>query len=169
MLRNTIAGIPAPPSDLDEFEHVAVARHGDMWTVEATPRSSLWPKMQRDHLKAEPACLACGLKRTWQGIKRGWRRNEVHHLRPFHKRPDLELADGPPRAADRRPLDDPAALDEQPAANLATFCREHHFRIGHDGDWLGYNEHALADAAALLASTSAVPAKRRRRTIGGMP
>lgn len=136
-MRNTIAGIPAPPRDLEHFEHVVQADG----SIAAPPRSSRWPAVQRAHLRANPTCAACGKTRTWQGVRRGWRRNEVHHLEPFHLRPHLEL--------------DPA--------NLLTLCREQHFRVGHAGNWTAYNPTAARDAAALLALVRLVPRKRTRR------
>lgn len=45
------------------------------------PRSSRWPRVRREHLSREPACIACG--RTTDV--------EVHHVVPFRERPELEL------------------------------------------------------------------------------
>ena len=58
--------------------------------------------------------------------------DDVHHIVPFHQRPDLELVED----------------------NLITLCREHHFRIGHDPDgrgprkpsWLESNPNVRQDA-----------------------
>jgi 5-methylcytosine-specific restriction endonuclease McrA len=46
------------------------------------PRSGQWPRVRREHLALEPACVACGRTRSL----------EVHHIVPFSDRPELELA-----------------------------------------------------------------------------
>lgn len=46
-----------------------------------TRRSSEWPKVRKEHLSKFPACAVCG--RT--------EKIEVHHIRPFHLHPELEL------------------------------------------------------------------------------
>lgn len=89
----------------------------------AKPRSPKWPALQRKHLKLHPKCEACG---TTLGMN-------VHHVKPFHLYPDLEL--------------DPK--------NLITLCRDHHFSIGHDPDgpwapakpsWKAENPNVRRDA-----------------------
>jgi 5-methylcytosine-specific restriction endonuclease McrA len=45
------------------------------------PRSGQWPRVRREHLERFPACAACGRSRDV----------EVHHVLPFHDRPELEL------------------------------------------------------------------------------
>lgn len=44
-------------------------------------RSGKWARVRREHLAKEPECIACG--RT-EDI-------EVHHILPYHERPELEL------------------------------------------------------------------------------
>jgi len=66
------------------------------------PRSSEWVSVRNEFVRLHPRCEACGS---------GYDLN-VHHVEPFHLRPDLELE----------------------PSNLITLCREHHFRIGHDPD-----------------------------------
>ena len=87
------------------------------------PRSPKWPALQRKHLKLYPQCEACG---TTLALN-------VHHVKPFHLYPDLEL--------------DPK--------NLITLCRDHHFSIGHDPDgpwaparpsWKAENPNVRRDA-----------------------
>lgn len=82
------------------------------------PRSPEWPHVRAEHLKKEPACRACGTKDALQ----------VHHIKPFHLHPDLEL--------------DPS--------NLVTLCEKPghycHFRIGHFLNWTNFNPFAVADA-----------------------
>lgn len=79
-------------------------------------RSDKWPAVRRAHLGEHPACEACGASIALN----------VHHVIPFHERPDLELEE----------------------SNLITLCAKFedvdsdgtndqfncHFRIGHDPD-----------------------------------
>ena len=87
-------------------------------------RAGGWRRVREAHLAAHPRCLACGRDRNL----------EVHHLKPFHLFPDLELSE----------------------ANLVTLCETGpagancHLLIGHGGSWHDYNPHAGRDAAALL-------------------
>jgi hypothetical protein len=81
------------------------------------PRSGSWPRVRREHLKKEPSCVACGRSRDL----------EVHHVRPFHDHPELELDDG----------------------NLVTVCGDPcHFVFGHLLNWRQCNPHVREDAAA---------------------
>lgn len=90
-------------------------------------RSSRWPQVEREHRLREPACVACGHKSKVQ----------VHHIKPFHLHPDLEL--------------DPR--------NLITLCeargRNHHLLLGHLGDWKSYNEHIRHDIKYYYRKTAA--------------
>lgn len=76
-------------------------------------RSSSWPGVRALHLKAHPSCAYCGSTKDL----------EVHHVRPFHLWPNLEL--------------DPR--------NLLTLCeslsRECHLRVGHLGVWSRFNPY----------------------------
>ncbi len=86
------------------------------------PRSSEWVQVRSDFVRKHPRCEACGSAYNLN----------VHHIVPFHQRPDLELVED----------------------NLITLCREHHFRIGHDPDgkgprkpsWLESNQNVRQDA-----------------------
>lgn len=69
------------------------------------PRASEWVYVRNEFVRLHPRCEACGS---------GYQLN-VHHIKPFHLHPELELDEG----------------------NLITLCREHHFRIGHDPDGKG--------------------------------
>lgn len=96
------------------------ADHGAMTAIEhGIKRSPLWRHVEKEHLLREPACVVCGYKGRWV---------QVHHVKPFHLHPDLEL--------------DPH--------NLITLCersgRDHHLLLGHFDDWKSYNEHIRADA-----------------------
>jgi hypothetical protein len=90
----------------------------------AAKRSPHWASVRGHHLENNPACVACG--RT--------ERLQVHHIRPFHVFPELEL--------------DPA--------NLMTLCEmfvndgddtndNHHLHLGHGGDFRNTNEKVLDD------------------------
>lgn len=50
-------------------------------TLFGAPRSGKWPRVRRQHLEREPACVACGRTKAL----------EVHHVLPFSERPELEL------------------------------------------------------------------------------
>lgn len=86
-----------------------------------TARSGHWPTIRKHHLEAHPACEVCG----------GTAKIEVHHIRPFHLHPDLELS----------------------PANLVTLCEADkdgvncHLLFGHLGNFKSFNVDVLADAA----------------------
>ena len=85
-------------------------------------RSNQWPYARAQHLKDHPTCAVCG----------GYAKLEVHHIRPFHLHPDLEL--------------DPA--------NFITLCEDDvdgvncHLFVGHLGNFKSFNVSVAADAAA---------------------
>ena len=86
----------------------------------AVPRSGSWPTVRGKHLKLHPLCAACG----------GDRELNVHHKKPFHEHPELEL-------------------DE---SNIIALCNKHgcHLLIGHLCSWHSYNPRVEEDAAAYL-------------------
>lgn len=92
-------------------------------------RSNGWPAVEKEHLRREPTCAACG----------GTAHLAVHHVKPFHLFPHLELED----------------------ANLITLCeaplRLCHFRKGHFFNWASYNVNVRADAAAERREIEARP------------
>ena len=115
VIRETIdSRIPLEPFD-QQLESI------DGMTYEG-PRSSEWVQVRSDFVRKHPRCEACGSTANLN----------VHHIEPFHQRPDLELVED----------------------NLITLCREHHFRIGHDPDgkgprkpsWLESNPNVRQDA-----------------------
>lgn len=53
----------------------------DPANVTGSTRSPQWPRVRAEHLRANPACAACG----------GRADLEVHHIQAFTDRPDLEL------------------------------------------------------------------------------
>jgi len=87
----------------------------------AAKRSSRWPTIRKHHLTLNPACAVCG----------GTEKLEVHHIRPFHLHPELEL--------------DPN--------NLVTLCEANkggvncHLFTGHLGNFKSFNVDVVADAA----------------------
>lgn len=74
-------------------------------------RSSAWRGVRDEFLIDNPTCAVCD----------GDKFLEVHHVRPYHMFPDLELY----------------------KPNLITLCdhpaRRCHFMIGHLGDWRSWN------------------------------
>ena len=85
-------------------------------------RSPEWPAARKAHLKLFPACAVCGVKKPV----------EVHHIKPFHTHPELEL--------------DPA--------NLITLCESDshndHFLFGHLLDWRSANSRVRQMAGTML-------------------
>lgn len=81
-------------------------------------RSPHWPFVEKEHLQREPRCMVCGTRRGLQ----------VHHIKPFHLHPQLELDHG----------------------NLITLCeldgRDHHLLVGHLDDWHSFNANVREDA-----------------------
>ena len=88
------------------------------------PRSSHWPKVRAVHLDGHPTCEVCG----------GNKKLEVHHIRPFHLHPELEL--------------DPT--------NFATLCEDDddgvncHLFFGHLGNFKSFNVTVVNDSSAWL-------------------
>lgn len=95
-----------------------VARVKARIKYKAAPRDPRWPVYRYLHLQHEPACRACGSRLF----------REVHHIKPFHEFPELELVDG----------------------NMVTLCRvplrNCHFNIGHHRDWSKSNPDVLHEA-----------------------
>jgi 5-methylcytosine-specific restriction protein A len=83
------------------------------------PRSHEWPKVRAEHLIKEPVCQVCGNKEHLN----------VHHKKPFHLFPTLELIDT-----------NLITLCEGPAVNC-------HFFIGHLREWSAYNPDVDVDVA----------------------
>lgn len=85
-------------------------------------RSPQWPSVEKRFLNLNPYCAACGSTRELQ----------VHHVKPFHLFPKLEL---------------------QPD-NLLTLCMDEkdcHLMVGHGGYFAAYNPNVLQDVADLQA------------------
>lgn len=80
----------------------------------------MWARVRRQHLEREPACAACGRSGDL----------EVHHIQPYHLRPELELDDGT------------NGLD----GNLVTLCADPcHFVHGHLLSWKRSNPSVRED------------------------
>lgn len=85
----------------------------------AEPRSTHWPAVRAAHLAKEPRCALCD----------GDRHLNVHHVIPFHLRPDLELD----------------------AGNLITLCENKaegvncHLLFGHLGSFHSFNPNVRKD------------------------
>ena len=86
----------------------------------AIQRSFKWRSTRTMHLEANPTCAACG----------GTKKLEVHHVVPFHTRPELELDLG----------------------NLITLCESKnngvncHLFFGHAGSYKSFNPAVREDA-----------------------
>lgn len=85
-------------------------------------RSSKWPTVEKHFREGHPTCAACGSKD----------RLNVHHCKPFHLNPSLELD----------------------TDNLITLCmstKECHLHIGHGGSFKQYCPEVRKYAADALA------------------
>jgi hypothetical protein len=111
-------------------------------------RSSEWPRVEKEHLKRQPHCVACK-----PGTNPG-AGLQVHHIFPFHYcvalgRPDLELGD----------------------RNLITLCEDeagkpgqnHHLLIGHLDDFKSPNVRVSQDAAETFFGMTAADIKADHR------
>jgi len=82
----------------------------------SAPRSGSWPTVRKHFLETpgNDCCAVCGSREQI----------EVHHVKPFHEHPELEL--------------DPT--------NFITLCRDHHFHVGHLDNWKNSNPNVREDA-----------------------
>ena len=88
--------------------------------VFGTPRSGQWPRVRREHLAVQPTCQACGRAKEL----------EVHHVRPYHEHPELELDPG----------------------NLITLCGDPcHIVHGHLMSWTRSNATVVQDCKTYRA------------------
>jgi len=82
-------------------------------------RSGKWPTVRKRHLQLHPTCAVCG----------GKKKLEVHHIKPFHLHPDLELE----------------------MTNLISLCENDndgincHLAFGHLGSFKSLNEDVVQD------------------------
>lgn len=82
-------------------------------------RSPQWEGVARDFRAKHPRCEVCGTKGTLLNPI------NIHHCRPFHLHPELELEE----------------------SNLWTLCRHHHILFGHFMDWKSFNPTVKVDSA----------------------
>jgi 5-methylcytosine-specific restriction enzyme A len=83
-------------------------------------RSSRWAKVRKEHLEANPKCIVC----------EGTQQLNVHHIKPFHLHPELEL--------------DPNNLVTLcECASYGIIC---HLLIGHLGNYKNINPNSVEDA-----------------------
>lgn len=82
-------------------------------------RSSKWDSVRDEFLKSNPCCAVCGFNKSLN----------VHHIRPFHLFPHLEL-------------------DPENLITLGEKCPtgNHHLFVGHLGNWSSYNVYVVHDA-----------------------
>ena len=89
-------------------------------------RSPHWPTVEHNHLKLHPVCECCG----------GKEKLNVHHRKPFHLFPELELE----------------------PTNLITLCmdpaKDCHIKLGHGGNFKAYNPNVDEDVAFVKKSFS---------------
>jgi 5-methylcytosine-specific restriction endonuclease McrA len=80
-------------------------------------RSGSWPKVRKEHLESNPNCAACGRNK----------KIEVHHIKPFHSNPELELNPN----------------------NLISLCDDPcHFVFGHLMNYKSWNVNVIEDCRA---------------------
>jgi 5-methylcytosine-specific restriction protein A len=85
-------------------------------------RSSKWPTIRKHFLLSNPKCAVC------EGVDK----INVHHIKPFHSHPELELE----------------------LSNLITLCESTkggvncHLWFGHLGNYKDINPNVIADATA---------------------
>lgn len=86
-------------------------------------RSSHWPTVRKHHIQKNPNCAVCD----------GTEKVEVHHIKPFHEHPELELE----------------------PTNLISLCESTsygivcHLTIGHLGNYKNINPDVVEDAKSL--------------------
>lgn len=98
--------------------HLLRVARGALRERKKAKRSPEWATARRHWLKVNGFCASCY----------SMNRLQVHHIMPFHLKPELEL--------------DPN--------NFITLCmdkNECHLRIGHGDDWQSYNPFVVQDAA----------------------
>lgn len=111
---------------MSRLRNALAALVGDLEPAPPKPplpdRNPRWRSVRREWLWAHGACAACGSRR----------RLEVHHIRPFHLYPELELD----------------------VENFITLCEGDgcncHITFGHAGNWLAWNDDVISEAALHL-------------------
>lgn len=115
------------------FTSVRDALVGDPRAFGAS-RSSGWSSVRNSYLEQYDFCAVCGYKKNLN----------VHHIKPFHLFPDLELDP-----------DNLITLGEKcPTGN-------HHLFVGHLGNWASFNEKVVHDASYWLHKIRQRPTANR--------
>lgn len=118
----------------DSFDVIDAPRVVIMTAAEpaflAEGRSPEWGRVARAFVRAHPACGVCAAKSDLQ----------VHHVKPFHSHPKLELV----------------------PANLVVLCRRCHLFVGHLGNWQSHNPRVRVDVRSWASKF-----KRRPAAVGG--
>src|SRR5688572_22333432 len=98
----------------ESFDVLSLFPHSDAPLLPShEERSSGWQKLAHNTVVKHPYCAVCGGKHSLQ----------VHHKKPFHLYPELELVKG----------------------NLIVLCIRDHLVFGHLGDWKAYNPNIDKD------------------------
>lgn len=94
-------------------EEIVYYKMLDELIVGAIPieRSSKWQKVRLNFVKKNPRCFICERNTDLH----------VHHIKPFHLYPELELDN----------------------KNLIVLCETHHLYYGHWSDWKSYNPELM--------------------------
>lgn len=79
-----------------------------------SPRNPKWDSFRDKYVALYPCCAACGTSKCI----------DVHHIRPFHLYPELELD----------------------VHNLVSLCSRHHLLFGHLENWSAWNPDVVNDA-----------------------
>lgn len=101
-----------------------LVRHAIKDRLNPEKRSSRWPAVKNAHIRANPYCAGC----------RATSNLNVHHKKPFHLHPKLELDD----------------------RNLITLCmsidRHCHLLVGHGNNFKAFNPTVVEDCALLRSA-----------------
>lgn len=88
-------------------------------------RSAKWPRVRDRHLRSHPRCAACESTEHLQ----------VHHIKPYHLHPELELAPD----------------------NLITLCMDNedcHLFLGHGGSFRMFNPNVTEDVKKFTSGSA---------------
>ena len=91
--------------------------------IKSITRSNKWDEVRDTFIEKNSSCAACGSTKKLQ----------VHHIKPFHLHPELELEE----------------------SNLITLCMDKndcHLNVGHGDSWRCYNPNVKSDAEKFLSS-----------------
>jgi ribosomal protein S27AE len=121
-------------------ENLYIQENRDLLVGHKLKRSHLWQDLEQEFKRNNPVCKACGSSVNLN----------VHHKKPFHLFPELELDYN----------------------NLITLCmdgdKDCHLKLGHGGNFRAYNPNVIEDVAVFnagykLSSETLVKAKSVRK------